>query len=42
MTMAWTTVPTPQEEEKTVQPQKMNEEEIRNLIEEKLKELRSK
>lgn len=41
MTMAWTTVPTPQEE-KTVQPQKMTEEEIRNLIEEKLKELRSK
>lgn len=42
MTMAWTSIPTPQEEEKTVQPQKMTDEEIRELIEEKLKELRSK
>ena len=40
--MAWTPIPAPQQEEKTVQPQKMTEEEIRHLIEEKLKELRSK
>lgn len=40
--MAWTPIPAPQQEEKTVQPQKMTEEEIRRLIEEKLKELRSK
>lgn len=40
--MAWTSVPAPQEEESTVQPKKMTDEEIRQLIEEKLKELRSK
>jgi len=41
--MAWTTVPQPKEdEEQTIKPKQMTDEEIRELINEKLKELRSK
>lgn len=40
--MAWTQVPEPKEEEKALQPKQMTDEEIRELINEKLKELRSK
>lgn len=40
--MAWTQVPEPKEEEKTLQPKQMTDEEIRELINERLKELRSK
>lgn len=40
--MAWTQIPPQEEEPKTLQPKKLTEEEIKQIIEEKLKELRSK